>query len=263
MEQQELSSPRDLHWSMWLGLPIVGLLVLWTVPLAGAEIWRRLIPREIGFLEIGTVALLVPAIVLAVLIFLRRRRLPRGIGWVMLLGGVAALYFLGEEISWGQTYLGWETPGAVAELNRQKETNLHNLRLAQYGAWGDVVEEILHHLPRRVMLLLCIIAGVVLPVALHRRLSTPAARKKVWYWLLPTWRLAPAALVATFSTVPEKLYKILVKSGTMPEWPRDGYAYMAFIDPAGEFKEYCFALVIFLYLLSVHLRARNVEVAGA
>lgn len=32
-----------------------------------------------------------------------------------------------EEISWGQTYLGWETPDYLAAVNEQNETNLHNL----------------------------------------------------------------------------------------------------------------------------------------
>ena len=32
-----------------------------------------------------------------------------------------------EEINWGQAYLGWKTPEALSELNRQGETNLHNI----------------------------------------------------------------------------------------------------------------------------------------
>jgi hypothetical protein len=32
-----------------------------------------------------------------------------------------------EEISWGQTYLAWETPERWAAINSQQETTLHNL----------------------------------------------------------------------------------------------------------------------------------------
>jgi hypothetical protein len=32
-----------------------------------------------------------------------------------------------EEVSWGQTYLGWSTPPLLAEINDQQETNLHNI----------------------------------------------------------------------------------------------------------------------------------------
>jgi hypothetical protein len=32
-----------------------------------------------------------------------------------------------EEINWGQAYLGWQTPESLSALNRQGETNLHNI----------------------------------------------------------------------------------------------------------------------------------------
>jgi hypothetical protein len=38
------------------------------------------------------------------------------------------LFFLiGEELSWGQRIFGWETPESYASINKQKETNLHNI----------------------------------------------------------------------------------------------------------------------------------------
>jgi hypothetical protein len=42
---------------------------------------------------------------------------------------LAAACFLvaGEEVSWGQRLLGLGTPGALAEVNVQGETNLHNI----------------------------------------------------------------------------------------------------------------------------------------
>ena len=43
------------------------------------------------------------------------------------------LFFLiGEELSWGQRMFGWETPASMGEINKQNETNLHNI----YGV-GD------------------------------------------------------------------------------------------------------------------------------
>jgi len=43
--------------------------------------------------------------------------------------GLALFLFLaaGEELSWGQRLLGFETPEAVRNINAQEETNLHNL----------------------------------------------------------------------------------------------------------------------------------------
>lgn len=46
---------------------------------------------------------------------------------VIVLVGLAALFFAGEEVSWGQWLFGWETPEAYREISG--ETNLHNADL--------------------------------------------------------------------------------------------------------------------------------------
>jgi hypothetical protein len=42
---------------------------------------------------------------------------------------LAVLFFIGfgEEISWGQRMFGWKTPDYFIEINRQDETNFHNI----------------------------------------------------------------------------------------------------------------------------------------
>lgn len=47
--------------------------------------------------------------------------------WIFI--GLGLLFFVafGEEISWGQRIFGWSTPEALAEVNYQQETNIHNL----------------------------------------------------------------------------------------------------------------------------------------
>ena len=44
---------------------------------------------------------------------------------------LAVLFFIGfgEEISWGQRIFNWETPQIFKTINKQKETNFHNIRL--------------------------------------------------------------------------------------------------------------------------------------
>ena len=39
----------------------------------------------------------------------------------------ALIYYLGEEISWGQHFFKWDSPVIFQEINNQKETNLHNI----------------------------------------------------------------------------------------------------------------------------------------
>ena len=48
---------------------------------------------------------------------------------------MATFFFAGEEISWGQTYLGWGTPEAYKSISG--ETNLHNtpLNVKSIGDW--------------------------------------------------------------------------------------------------------------------------------
>jgi len=239
MDERDRTS--DLHPILWLGLPAGSLALVWLTPLLGYARWKAFMLGESGFIEIATVVFLIPAIVLAVMVFLKRRRLPRGVGWMMLLLAVASLYFAGEEASWGQHWLGFRTPGSLVDVNRQDEFNLHNI----HGLG------ILNEFPRLVMTLACL-GGVVLSLVLRRRLSRPEARRRLWHWLIPTWRLVPVAALGAFSTVPEKFVKKVLHL----HLPQDHYVYMAFVARAGEFKEYCFAIVIFLYALSVTLRER-------
>lgn len=44
------------------------------------------------------------------------------------IGLACGLFFLiGEEVSWGQRVFGWGTPESLAAINKQEETNLHNI----------------------------------------------------------------------------------------------------------------------------------------
>jgi hypothetical protein len=59
-----------------------------------------------------------------------RRRAPA-------FAALALLFFLGalEEVSWGQRLFGWKTPPELAQVNVQRETNLHNLAFMR--GWLD------------------------------------------------------------------------------------------------------------------------------
>ncbi len=226
---------RDVSVVFWLGLPLGSLAMKFLTPLLGRPRWETFMHHEMGFVENVTVAFLVPAVIVSVLIFLRRRQLPRGIGWAMLLLGIAALYFAGEEISWGQHYFHFKTPEALAKVNYQEEFNIHN-------TWN-----IFNNVPRQ-LLLVAMIAAVILPLIFHRRFQRPDARKSIWYWLIPNYRVIPIALMAILLRLPDKI------ADYFPPLPKDHYVTMALIKGSGEFKEYCFALAIMLYLLSIYVR---------
>lgn len=46
---------------------------------------------------------------------------------LMVIFAVGCGFVAGEEVSWGQRFLGYETPAAIAERNMQEEFTLHNL----------------------------------------------------------------------------------------------------------------------------------------
>jgi len=64
----------------------------------------------------------------ALLLALSFRRGPylRRVMWVMI--GLAAIFFAGEEISWGQRIIGLSTPEFLLQYNFQGEVNLHNMK---------------------------------------------------------------------------------------------------------------------------------------
>ncbi|MCG8608551.1 hypothetical protein MJD09_26630 [bacterium] len=41
--------------------------------------------------------------------------------------GLGIFFIIGEEISWGQRIFGWITPESVKQINKQGETNIHNI----------------------------------------------------------------------------------------------------------------------------------------
>ena len=72
------------------------------------------------------------------------------LGWTVLM-----FAFFGEEISWGQRLLGIETPEWFATMNRQKETNLHNIFWIEQPIGGVY----------RVVSIMILMTGIVIPIA--------------------------------------------------------------------------------------------------
>ncbi len=93
---------------------------------------------DFGVSEFGVVAGLLLSCGLLVYLAIREDSWGR---WPLALAAVACFAIAGEELSWGQWIFHWDTPQALAEVNLQNETNLHNLvdpRLYDlvYGAAG-------------------------------------------------------------------------------------------------------------------------------
>jgi hypothetical protein len=110
---------------------LVGIAVLQAVLAAAvALLWlpeyRALIQEDEGLENLSAIwwtAAAAVALAAAARTKVRRHRSP-------LIYGLAAAFFIvcgAEEISWGQRIFGFATPETLEEINKQGETNLHNI----------------------------------------------------------------------------------------------------------------------------------------
>jgi len=66
-----------------------------------------------------------------------RRIFPR---CAYILGGMAMTFFGGEEISWGQRIIDFETPAFLADLNSQRQFNIHNIPEIERAIYGSLLK---------------------------------------------------------------------------------------------------------------------------
>lgn len=149
---------------------------------------------------------------------------------VLVLGSI---YFAGEEMSWGQHWIGFQTPGEYGALNYQGEMNLHNLDHWFFKLMFD-------RLPRALITLGIFVVGIVLPF--RRSLLPPRLQRYI-----PGKELVLISLLAVFVTVPNKIMRAATSG-------QSGF-------DAGEMKEFYIAL--FILMFSLHflrsLRVRREE----
>lgn len=99
---------------------------------AGSRFIGAAIPEDHYFEIVGAFSLFLTSLLFLYGFSLARKTLDKT--WVSLAKrlvylGLAVIFFVGagEEISWGQRVLGYETPETVSQVNRQEEFNIHNL----------------------------------------------------------------------------------------------------------------------------------------
>ena len=85
---------------------------------------------EDGLVEYGTAVFLLAISLYSLFKFIKHRK-QHALLWSVGTLGFFLLFFFGagEEISWGQRLIGFETPDSLKEINRQDEVTLHNIRV--------------------------------------------------------------------------------------------------------------------------------------
>ncbi len=137
---------------------------------------------------------------------------------------LSALFFAGEEISWGQSYFGWETPDEYRKVS--VETNLHN-----------------SHLPVKTLgNLYLVIMFFILPGLWLIRNKWPVV-KSSWRPAIPPGPVVFCMLLA-FAW---KLIKTIYLKMEGKEAGRTHAFYRDFIEQTNEHKELLIALALFMY----------------
>jgi hypothetical protein len=186
---------QELPSWLWLWFPPLIVIAQMLAKARSEEFYVHWMRSELGLVEVGTVLWLMTALVIAVLLLVKKPS-PRPPGFVpwMVIMALGCLYFGGEEASWGQHYFGWSTPEAWAEINEQQETNFHNL--------GGILDQA----PRLVLSIGVLVGGVILPLWLRGKGRKSALLRHPMAWVLPTLVVLPSAVIATVVTIPKSVY---------------------------------------------------------
>ena len=204
------------------------------------SVWLQVFDGELGVVEWFTVLTVAAATGLFTFLTIRggraseRGRLPKPVRVLYLLMAVAGLYFAGEEASWGQHWLGFRTPAAIAAQNKQGEFNLHN---------GEFLHDWLNEVPRTLASLFCLLICGVMPLV---RWQMPGRR-----WWVPAAAVAPFGLAAALFNIPERVLERLNAE------PTSGPLYLTLVHLPDEVKELLMGVVLLGFAVTMWIRWRR------
>ncbi len=228
---------RELPSWVWFWVPLAAFVLPYIArPFMPHETFARVIYSEFGVMENVTVISLLIGVFIGIRLFTQRKAFPaQWIGWWCLIIALGCFYMAGEEISWGQHFVGWQTPETWSALGpEQNETNLHNL----YRVFND-------H-PRSLLAVLIVISALIAPLYFKlKNIRFDAA--SVPYWLWPT----SVAIFTSFLCVGVNFHKRFAKRVLDMPFTRQEAIWVE------ESQEVFFALFLMIYLLSIYMRMKR------
>lgn len=234
--QPTFDSPLPKWLRLYLPIAILVYPFLLTIP---GWNWEEKVYREFGLIENLTVLFLALSVFLSAHAALLADNWQRRV--LLLLFSMGCFVFLGEEVSWGQHFGNWTTPDEWRQLNRQNETNLHNLKGGLEFFFTTIVRNGI-----------CIgaLVGSLLAPWWMRKMPPPSGPKCIRFWLWPAAQSAFVAILLNASVLPRKIArKILNTDLPVP--------YIGHDD--GEMKEVLIALFFLLYALIQWNLSRNLR----
>ena len=135
LKEIAVSDKKSKNYTLYIGIIVIMILGFTTV-LLPKETFLTLVREDGPFENAGALLFLSTSIMFFVLFFNNSKfssledrayfsTFSRRIFFLLL--GLLFFVLLGEEISWGQRILGFETPESIEERNIQDEFNFHNL----------------------------------------------------------------------------------------------------------------------------------------
>lgn len=97
------------------------------------------------------------------------------------------IYYLGEEISWGQHFFNWSTPEFFKLYNLQDETNIHN------------ISNIFDQFPRTLVLIWCCFSVPIILSANH----FTNINKQLFFLICPNKKLITISIILIFFVLPD------------------------------------------------------------
>jgi hypothetical protein len=231
--ERSWSPGRDEAW-WWLAVPLlagVSLLVIYAV---APEFYKeRILPEGYGVLELSH--FFMPLTGFIICLGLLRLRIVRAGGlllWAVILFALVCFYIAGEEHSWGQHFVHWNTPEYWAEINRQDETNLHNI-----SPWFN-------NRPRLVLEIGIVVGGLLMPL---------------WQFLRGPFRhLLLALFTPPAALIPTALMYLVFKA--VDHVTKRGLVGDILARPSEAIETFMYLFILF-YLIVFARRVRSLEAA--
>lgn len=181
-----VSSGTEVPLALTLVIPLLLVAVPITVFLAAPdyEIYRRWFVGEHAAIELMTLLVAFWGLCHAIRALQKRELFPRRfLALWMGTCAVAFIYIAGEEASWGQHWLGFETPAPLESINRQGEFTIHNIYQA-----GD-------RLPKTLVGTALVVAGLLGPLYFRWRGIRFSGPDDWRWWAWPTAGITPLAAI--------------------------------------------------------------------
>lgn len=175
----------------YIWIPLVSYLAILFVAATDPSLYVAVATGEDGLIELLHIALGFVGFLLALrlLHWFWNQKNKLGMAFAVF-SAIVCIYIALEEASYGQHMFGWEADGVFLEVNKQQETNLHNI-----SSWFN-------EKPRVVLELAIILGGLLLPIfpGLLMRFVPAGLRDYA-----PTTLFLPTSILVVVSRLPERL----------------------------------------------------------